>query len=96
MVSVLAFYSDNPSSIPAEIYNFFCRIVVERNENKQKGAGVGPFLNKKKREKKKKKVGRVAAASRTRKSAFKQPTPNFTEWHVCKCQTCAVVQPVIN
>ena len=48
MVSVLAFYSDDPSSIPAEVYNFFCKIVVEKNENKQKEAGVGPFFFKKK------------------------------------------------
>ena len=46
MVSVLAFYSDDPSSIPAEVYNFFCKIVVEKNENKQKEAGIGPFLKK--------------------------------------------------
>ena len=47
MVSVLAFYSDDPSSIPAEVYNFFCKIVVEKNENKQKEAGVGPIFKKK-------------------------------------------------
>ena len=46
MVSVLAFYSDDPSSIPAEVYNFFCKIVVEKNENKQKEAGVGPIFKK--------------------------------------------------
>ena len=46
VVSVLAFYSDDPSSIPAEVYNFFCKIVVEKNENKQKEAGVGPILKK--------------------------------------------------
>ena len=46
MVSVLAFYSDDPSSIPAEVYNFFCKIVVENNENKQKEAGVGPIFKK--------------------------------------------------
>ena len=45
---MLAFYSDDPSSIPAEIYNFFCKIVVEKNgKNKQKEAGVGPFFKKK-------------------------------------------------
>ena len=44
VVSVLAFYSDDPSSIPAEVYNFFCKIVVENNENKQKEAGVGPIF----------------------------------------------------
>ena len=47
VVSVLAFYSDDPSSIPAEVYNFFCKIVVENNENKQKEAGVGPIFLKK-------------------------------------------------
>ena len=47
VVSVLAFYSDDPSSIPAEVYNFFCKIVVEKNENKQKEAGIGPFLRNK-------------------------------------------------
>ena len=46
VVSVLAFYSDDPSSIPAEVYNFFCKIVVENNENKQKEAGVGPIFKK--------------------------------------------------
>ena len=43
VVSVLAFFSDNQSSIPAEVYKFFCKIVVEKTENKQKEAGVGPF-----------------------------------------------------
>ena len=43
VVSMLAFYSNDPSSIPAEVYNFFCKIVVEKNKNKQKEAGVGPF-----------------------------------------------------
>ena len=51
MVSVLAFYSDDPSSIPAEVYNFFCKNIVEKNENKQKEAGVGPFLKKNKKNK---------------------------------------------
>ena len=48
VVSVLAFYSNDPSLIPAEVYNFFCKIVVEKNENKQKEAGIGPFFLKKK------------------------------------------------
>ena len=34
MVSVLAFYSKNPISNPGDVY--FCKIVVEKNENKQK------------------------------------------------------------
>ena len=44
VVSVLAFYSDNPSSNPAEPYIFFCKFSVWKNDNKQKEAGVGPFL----------------------------------------------------
>ena len=43
VVIVLAFYSDDPSSNPAEAYSFFCKIVFEKNENKQKEAGVGPL-----------------------------------------------------
>ena len=42
MVSVLAF-SDDPSSNPAEAKLFFSKIVFEKNENKHKEAGVGPF-----------------------------------------------------
>ena len=47
VVSVLAFYSDDPSSIPAEVYNFFSKNIVEKNKNKQKEAGVGPLFKKK-------------------------------------------------
>ena len=36
MVSVLAFYSDNLSLNSAEAYNFYVKIVVEINENKEK------------------------------------------------------------
>ena len=43
VVSVLAFYSDDLSSNPAEVYNFSNKIVIEKNENKQNEAGVGPF-----------------------------------------------------
>ena len=43
VVSMLAFYSDDPSSNPAEAYRFFCTMLSETNENKQKEAGVGPF-----------------------------------------------------
>ena len=35
VVSVLAFYSDDPSSNPAEANNFFRIIVFKKNENKQ-------------------------------------------------------------
>ena len=44
MVSMLAFYSDDLSSNPAEAYCFFCQTVFEKNENKQKEAGVDPLL----------------------------------------------------
>ena len=43
MVSVFAFYSDNPGSNPAEAYSFFCKFVFVKNKNKQKEAWVGPF-----------------------------------------------------
>ena len=41
VVSVLAFYSDDPSSNPAEAYSFSCKIVFEKNKNKQKESRVG-------------------------------------------------------
>ena len=40
VVSTLAFYSDDPSLNPAEVYSFFCNIVFEKNENKQKEADL--------------------------------------------------------
>ena len=46
--SVLAFYSHNLNSNPAEAYSFS---VFEKNENKQKEAGVGPLKNNNKRHK---------------------------------------------
>ena len=36
VVIVLTFYSDNPSSSPAEVYSFSLKFVFERNENKAK------------------------------------------------------------
>ena len=44
MASVLTFYSDDTSSDPAEVYSFSVKFVLEKNKNKQKEAGVGPFL----------------------------------------------------
>ena len=44
VVSVIAFYSDDPGSTPAVLS---VKFVFEKNENKQKEAGVGPFLKKK-------------------------------------------------
>ena len=46
MVSVLACYSDDLSSNPAEAYSFSVKFEFEKNENKQKEAGVGPFFRK--------------------------------------------------
>ena len=43
MVSVLAFYSDNQSSNPAEVSNFSVAIVVEKDINKQNEVGDGPL-----------------------------------------------------
>ena len=43
VVSLLAFYSDDPSSNPAEGYFFSVKVVFEKNENKQKEDVFGPF-----------------------------------------------------
>ena len=43
VVSMLAFYSDNLSSNPAEAFSFTVQFVFEKNENKQKDVGVGPL-----------------------------------------------------
>ena len=40
VVSVLTFYSDNPSSNPTEAFSFFSK---KKNKNEQKEAGVGPL-----------------------------------------------------
>ena len=45
VVSMLAFYSDDPSLNSAEAYSFFyLKFVFEKNENKQKEAGGCPFF----------------------------------------------------
>ena len=41
VVSVLALYSDNSSSNPAEAYSFFRKFMFGKNENKQKDAPFG-------------------------------------------------------
>ena len=47
VVSVLAFYSDNPSSNPAEVYNFSIKLLLERTKiNKKRGRGWPIFLKK--------------------------------------------------
>ena len=42
MVGVLVFYSDDPSSHPAEAYSFFCKLLIEKNENQQKISKIDP------------------------------------------------------
>ena len=44
VVSVLAFYSDDPSSNPAEVYNFSVKIVIEKNKNKLKRGRGWPIF----------------------------------------------------
>ena len=43
VVSVLAFYPDDPSSNTAVAYSLICNICVDKNENKQKEAGIAQF-----------------------------------------------------
>ena len=47
VVSVLALYSDDPSSYPAEVYNFSVKLLLKRTKINKKEAGVGPFILKK-------------------------------------------------
>ena len=42
VVSMFAIYFDYPSSNPADVYCFFCKIVWK--DSKQKEASVGPYL----------------------------------------------------
>ena len=44
VVSMLASYSDEVCSNPTDVYSFSDEFVLEKNENKQKEAGVSPFL----------------------------------------------------
>ena len=46
VVSVLAFYSNNPSLNLTDAYIFSVKFVFKKNENKQKEAGFGPFSKK--------------------------------------------------
>ena len=48
MVSVLAFYSDDPSSNPTEVYNFSVKLLLEITKINKKEDRVGPFLKNKK------------------------------------------------
>ena len=49
MVSVLAFYSDDPSLNPTEVYNFSVKLLLKITKINKKEAGVGPFLKNKTR-----------------------------------------------
>ena len=46
VVSMLAFYSDDPSSNPAEVYNFSVKLLLKRMKINKKEAGVGHFKKK--------------------------------------------------
>ena len=46
---VIPFYLIHPSSNPADVYSFNSIKLFEKNENKQKEAGVGSFFKKKSR-----------------------------------------------
>ena len=46
MVSVLAFYSDNPSSNPAEVYNFSVKLLLKRTKINKKRPGLAHFKKK--------------------------------------------------
>ena len=43
VVSMLAFYSIDLRLNPTEAYSFSVKFVFEKNENKQKEAGIGQF-----------------------------------------------------
>ena len=43
VVSMLAFYSDDPSSNPAEVCSFSVKLLWKRTKINKKEDGVGPF-----------------------------------------------------
>ena len=43
VVSVLAFYSDDPSSNPAEVYNFSVKLLLKRMKKKKQRPGLAHF-----------------------------------------------------
>ena len=49
MVSVLAFYSNDPSSNPAEVYNVSVKLLLKRTKINKKEAGLAHFFKKKHR-----------------------------------------------
>ena len=47
MVSMLAFYSDDPSSKPTDVYSFSVKFMFEKNENKQERGRDWPIKKRK-------------------------------------------------
>ena len=45
VVSMLTFYSDDPSTNPTGAHSFSVKLVFEMNKNKQKKTRIGPFFN---------------------------------------------------
>ena len=43
VVSILAFYTDDPRSNPSEVYIFSVKLFLEKSGSKQKEAGVVPI-----------------------------------------------------
>ena len=46
VVIVLAFYSDDPSSNPTEVYSFSVKLLLKRTKSNKKRPGVGPFIKR--------------------------------------------------
>ena len=44
VVSMLAFYSDDPSSNPAEVYNFSVKLLLKRTKINKKRPGLAHFF----------------------------------------------------
>ena len=44
MVSLLVFYSDDPSLNPVEVYNFSVKLLLKRKKINEKETVVGPFF----------------------------------------------------
>ena len=47
VVSVLAFYSEDSSSNPAEVYNFSVKLLLKRTKINKKRPGLAHFFKKK-------------------------------------------------
>ena len=45
VVSVIAFYCDDPSWNPVEFYNFMLNLLLKRTKVNEKEVGIGPLSN---------------------------------------------------